>query len=1062
MASRKNLLLYGPLLWLRKIVVYVLITLIVLGLVLYFVANSPLVIKKVADAFAPDYNITYSSIHGNILTGLKVEDLAYDNASMARHITLKWNPSGLFKKKIIVNTLRIEKANVDTIKSLIASFDNNESSSSEPFDLGVGVHHLYVDLEPFVEQGITISNVALNVMGVEYASDSVSVDTLRLKVDSNITDIVLDASLKEGHVNVKKLSIKDVDALALQTLFLPDSNGRKVNDKSDVAVTTEDNASKDEPENPLIPKWVHLDTLEISILPLVYDPVDIKRLNITGRDAVFDVQKLVLQKANLDLNSSTNLSDISYKTKVKNNKLIGKVDFKPKKALLKMYELPIRREAIGDIVLDLNVSEEEVVSDLQIKMEQLLKGEKHDFNLDIDNLHTHVVYDIKEGRMQADSEVLLTTPYAKDVFITNLFTMDDNISYSGEIHAEQIIGVDAKFVKPLNNLEIKYEGDIQSIKTDIASDNLQGTFISSDFKKAVLHLENKEALVLNEFIELPAELNQTKANIVIDAPLSFEENASLVAYAIITSNVLNMDANISYKEKLQVKTVTHIPEDSLLRAYSQELKWDSLNPIKADAELLDDSVDSILTAGTLTAKAHYDMESTKVDGKIILGGLFADISGIAEQDLSIDTKINSMQTLIESIQGIYTLADVPVVKGSADISLKVNELKTVDMILKSPEIIYHPDHKVAHSVSDIDLAVSMEDSKVILKRYTLTYATKKYFSTKPSTVSFVDGNLSIAPFWLNDQLEIVGDYNTKTKKGTIDADAKSLHIAYQLVELDSGVDIKTVLDGNKTSVNGEVIILGGTIDYDVNQKSFASDSDIIIVQDMKVKEDTTFTDNLSVSIQIKTKKPLILKQGPIDIKAIVDLVVYKAELEELMLLGTVEIPEGGSYTFEGKRFVLNKSYVYFTGNPNKPMLDASVNYRSKNHFITIKATGTADAPNIKFSSKPSLTKEQILSVILFGTEGGSGSNSGDDMMRMMGGVMAKSVLSEVGIEFDTLSLGEGNSLEIGKRLTEKIIAILDTAVGSLRVKYLHRKNLESVISVGAESQSYDIQYTKEF
>ncbi len=34
----------------------------------------------------------------------------------------------------------------------------------------------------------------------------------------------------------------------------------------------------------------------------------------------------------------------------------------------------------------------------------------------------------------------------------------------------------------------------QSIKTDIESDNLQGTFISPDFKKAVLHLENKEAI----------------------------------------------------------------------------------------------------------------------------------------------------------------------------------------------------------------------------------------------------------------------------------------------------------------------------------------------------------------------------------------------------------------------------------------------------------------------------------------------------------------------------------------------------------------------------------------
>jgi len=62
----KKLLLYGPLLGLRKIVLYLLITAIVLGLVLYFVANSPLVIKKLADTYAPDYNITYSRIHGNV------------------------------------------------------------------------------------------------------------------------------------------------------------------------------------------------------------------------------------------------------------------------------------------------------------------------------------------------------------------------------------------------------------------------------------------------------------------------------------------------------------------------------------------------------------------------------------------------------------------------------------------------------------------------------------------------------------------------------------------------------------------------------------------------------------------------------------------------------------------------------------------------------------------------------------------------------------------------------------------------------------------------------------
>ena len=55
-----------------------------------------------------------------------------------------------------------------------------------------------------------------------------------------------------------------------------------------------------------------------------------------------------------------------------------------------------------------------------------------------------------------------------------------------------------------------------------------------------------------------------------------------------------------------------------------------------------------------------------------------------------------------------------------------------------------------------------------------------------------------------------------------------------------------------------------------------------------------------------------------------------------MVLGSVEILEGGSYMFEGKKFVFDKSHIYFTGNPNKPLLEASVKYKSFNHLITIR------------------------------------------------------------------------------------------------------------------------------
>ncbi|HEY9128681.1 MAG TPA: translocation/assembly module TamB domain-containing protein, partial [Sulfurovum sp.] len=987
----------------------------------------------------------------------------------AKHVALRWNPNGLVQKKIIINKLQIEKANVDTIKTLVASFskddsnESNESSSSDSLGIKVDVGQVFVSLEPFVEQGISISSTVLDANGIAYTEESIAVDALAFGIDSNVTDIFLDASLKEGQVDIKELNITKVDVLALKTLFMPDGNESNISDANDTVVVAENNATNDEPLNPLVPKSVYLEKLEISILPLVYDPVDMKHLHLSGKDALFDVENLVLQKANLDLHSRTNLSDVYYTTKVKNNKLIGRVDFKPKKDLFELYQLPVRSEAVGDIVLDLNVSEEEVVTDLKISMEQILKGGKDEFNLDIDSLHSHAVYNIKEGTLQADSKVLLTTPYAKDVLVTNHFTMDKKIAYSGEVQAKQIIGVDAKFVTPLNNLKVSYEGDDHSIKTEIDADNLQGTFISEDFKKALLHLQNKETLVLNEFIELPEELNGTKANIVIDAPLSFEENATMTAIAKIESNVVNMDTNISYKKKLNVKSITHIPEESLLRAYSEDVKWDRLNPVKSKVTFAGNTIEAKLNAGPLDVNTKYDLNSTNVEGTVKLGGLNGNVSGKLEEKMSVDTKISSIDTLIESIKEVYTLGDVPVVKGSGDISLGLTEMKKVEMRLRSPQIIYQADHKTEHIVNDIDLTMNLEDKKVVLDRYTLTYADQKLFSTKPSTVMLDDTTLTISPLWLNDELKVEGKYDLKTRKGTIDANADKLHIAHEIIDLDNKIDIKTVLDGNKTSVNGEIILLGGDIHYDLAQKTYASDSDIIIVQDMKEKEATPFMDNLSVAVQIKTKKPLVYNKGNVNIQAAVDLSIYKASGSELMVLGSVEILQGGTYTFEGKKFVLDKSYVHFTGNPNKPLIEASVKYKSLNHLITIMVTGSANTPNINFSSKPTLTKEQILSIILFDSEEGAGTNSGEDMMKMMGGAMAKSALSNLGVQLDYLAFGEGSSVEVGKKLTDDITIIyVNDEVSAVKLKYRHGKRTESVIGVSEESQSYDIIYKKDF
>jgi translocation and assembly module TamB len=183
-----------------------------------------------------------------------------------------------------------------------------------------------------------------------------------------------------------------------------------------------------------------------------------------------------------------------------------------------------------------------------------------------------------------------------------------------------------------------------------------------------------------------------------------------------------------------------------------------------------------------------------------------------------------------------------------------------------------------------------------------------------------------------------------------------------------------------------------------------------------------------------------------------------------MVIGSVDLVDGGFYIFQGKKFVLENSHVYFTGDPNKPMLDITVKHRTiKNSRITINITGTPEVPNILFSSVPSMSKEEILSIILFDSEEGAGTNSGDDMMKMMGGAMAKSALSNLGVKLDHLVIGEGNSVEVGKKISDKVTVIyINGDIPEMQVKYDYSPSIEGVIGASERSESADVVYKKDF
>ena len=1053
----RNLLLFGPLLWLRRIILFLLVILVVLGLILFFATNSPLVIKKVAEAYAGDYNISYDDIKGNALRGIEIINPRFQDKSLAKNIQLKWNPNTLAAKIITVDKLHIEEGNIDVIKGMIDSFsreenrtvsENNESS----FDFTVNADDIEISISPFVQNNITITKATLKSDTLIYKEDMFRVDNLDFALDTNITNIVLEGSMKNQVATLNNLNLDDVNLTALIALFSTDSNTSKI-----------ENTQKDEKPSIFIPKVVKVKNLHTNLLPFNYDPLKVEQVSLAANDVVFDVEGLMLKDAQLDFNGTTNLSNILYKGKAHNNHLLGHINMTPNNRLYELYGLPLRKEAIANVTVDINASTERIIADVRAKGKQILKGKKGEFNVDIDTFISHVVYDINSSKVKANTDATVSTPYAKNISFSNTFIMDGNISYSGEVIAKKVIGFDKKLAKPLEDLKVIYSGDEKSIETKLSSKLLKGTFSSKDFQTGQAHLETSSAITLSELVALPNELKDTKVNLIADAPLDFKNISDIHAKVKISSNVVNIDADVGYGKEILLIGKVDIPKDSLLKAYAHELKWEELSPLDTNVKLAKDFLTLKLKAKALSADVNYGLKQGSLKGKINLGGLITNITGNTKQKLKIQTKITSMSNLSKKLSTLYAVEDLPPLEGKIDVRLDVDKLKTAELTLTAPKLIYKADRKTKHIIKDVKLVASMDASKIVLKSYKGTFNKQKYFSTKTAVITLGD-TIEVSNLWVNDELKVTGNYTPKTKKGTFVADAKSFHIKDKVADIQTQIHLTTQLDGNDTTVEGKIVLLKGNITPDLQAgRSFASDSDIIIIQEMRKTKKSPFMHNLTLVLKIETKEALRLKKGPINIRLKPDFSINKDKGGELLYLGSIELLKGGTYIFQEKRFVLGKSFVYFTGDVNKPVLDMKANYKSINHLITISITGTPATPNINFSSSPSLTREQILSVILFDTEAGGDTQSGNDMMKMMGGAMAKAALADAGIAVDHLAFGEGNSVEVGKKLTNKITVIyINAEVPKVKLKYQHGKHTESVIGVSEESQSIDIIYKRDF
>jgi len=756
------------------------------------------------------------------------------------------------------------------------------------------------------------------------------------------------------------------------------------------------------------------------------------------------------------------LSELYYDGKIENNVLLGKLILNPNEALYTHYNIPLRKEGITQIHANIHASKDSVMADIHTKGKEILNAKEGAFNLDIDSFDSHVVYTIASAEVTAETKASVTTPYSKNMRLTNQLTYSEGLVHHGQIHLAQIEGVDAKLVQPLENLVIDYHGDESSIETIFKSKQIKGYFNSIDFKTAQAHVETDGEIALAPLLTLPPELQDAKAKVVIDAPLNLKDFSNMNAKVKVNSNIVNMDANVTYTEAINIDGTIVIPKDSLVKSYSQDVAWETLTPIDTQLRLKGNQLTLGLDAEALHSNLQYNLDTGVAQGQVDVAGLGIDIDGSLNEKLRIKTKVRSVKSLGEKLNKLYAIGELPPIEGPIDAVVNVDKVNGLELLIKAPKLIYKADKTTKHTIKDVMLSVSMKENSLLVKSYNVVFNKQKYYSTKTARITLGD-TINISNFWLNDELKVEGDYIPKNKRGNFTAKAKSFHIKDKVADIYSKIDIKAALDGNDTRIEGKIVLLEGVITPQTSGRSFETDSDIIIIQEMQKNKKSPFMDNLALMLKIETQKPLRVKQEGLSVKLKPDFTINKEKGSEILYLGSVDLLEGGTYIFQEKRFVLAPSAVYFTGDVNKPLLDIKAKYQSLNYLITIAVTGTPAEPNINFSSNPSLTREQILSVILFDSEAGGDTHSGTEMMRMMGGAMAKAALSDVGVKVDHLAFGEGNSIEVGKKISSKTTVIyINGEIPKVKLKYQHNKRTESVIGVSEESQSYDIIYKRDF
>ncbi|MCK4442361.1 MAG: translocation/assembly module TamB domain-containing protein, partial [Sulfurovaceae bacterium] len=584
-----------------------------------------------------------------------------------------------------------------------------------------------------------------------------------------------------------------------------------------------------------------------------------------------------------------------------------------------------------------------------------------------------------------------------------------------------------------------------------------------------------------------------KSNSFIDFQNNKKTKIGLTVYSDIIN--ININSNIGITQPFKIKFDATIPYNSTISQIDKNIKLNAISKLNGLIVLNKNGKNHIyINSNELSLSCDYNNKRDRLNrGVLNISGEKIRFNGNFNKSINITTKIQNMNRFTKTIMKYYNIK-LQKMRGKADINIKLNPSNTniflkskkieygnirgdliskinidknskIDIKLSSKEIRYIDEtNKEPTKIHMLYGKFSILDNQIEIDRYSFRFYNdyiSHFYSNRKSYLNLYNSTLYAEKVWLNDNILIRGDFNINSMVGNLNIVSNNFSFKNRDFDLLSKFKLNLEIDKERLFLSGLIEPIGNTIRYKAIGSGIEEDSDIIIVQNNSQKN-STILDNLKMNIRIKNQRPIRYITDNINIEFSNDITIIKDYLKDFKVLGTTTI-DRGYYRQENKFFFLDKSYIYFSGNPRRPILEVKATYNKEQYNIQIFISGTTEDPIINFNSDPYLTQKEILSLILFDSTG-ENSGSGTEAYALLGGTFAKELMKSLGISIDHLVLGQGIdeqlSVEVGKKISKDITLIYQHNNGKdgVKVRFDHSRHLETDIILQPQSSSIELLY----